>query len=132
MRETPVSCIRTGGQRLVLTGGSGGEAVVPLRSPVTLRIRRVTPARPAGPFTGVSPRQSGWPQKAARKSPHHLCHTAPVFPASIHMTLHPHDLYPQATPASTDHMTATDTHTSSPTVQAGLLLAATTAFGGTR
>ncbi len=93
-----------------------------MRSPVTLRSHRVTAARPAGLTIGVSTRQPGPSQKAGRNSPHRMCHTAPVFPASMDMTQHSHDLHPQATPDMTNAVT--DVPTSSPAVQAGLHLAA--------
>ena len=87
---------------------------------VTLRHGRVTPARPAAPNTGVLARS----RQAGHKSPLGMCHTEPVFQASIHMTRKSHNLYPQATPVSSGPMTPSPAPTYPPTVQAGLLLLA--------
>ena len=98
-----------------------------MHSPVTLRSHRVTVARPAGPTTGVSTRQSSASQKAGRDRPPLPQHcTAPVSSAVIHMPRLFRDLYPQAIPDMTGAMPTTDAHMSSPAVPAELLLAAVT------
>ena len=132
MRETPVSLIRTGGQRLVLAGGSGGEAVVPLHRPVTLRNRRVTTARPAGPTTGVNTRQSDPPQKAGRNIQPSSSHTVAASATSMEVPRCIADLYPQATPGTNDPMTVTNVPMSPLAVQAGLLLVVVAGMEATR
>ncbi len=104
----------------------------PLRSFVTLRRVTVTRAAHCSPVrarlrsaTGAPPAPDANTAPFSRGAHHTLQrHAVAGSAASTDVPCSSPDLYPQATPAITDHMTVTDVPTSPPAAdQAGLLLA---------